>query len=76
MSVLRLTSLPVLAARAFDVAALTFARLGDVTSRNICTSLGCNKEVRMRHEKVKVGDKGKYNVLDGENMQDAVSMMQ
>jgi hypothetical protein len=75
MSVLRLMSLPALAARVFDIAAPTFARLGDVTSRNICASSRCNKDIRMRNEKVKVGSKGKYDVLDGETMSNE-SMMQ
>jgi len=75
MSVLRLISLPALAARIFDVTAPTFARLGDVTSRNICASSRCNKEIRMKNEKVKVGNKEKYDALDSEIMPDT-SIMQ
>ncbi|XP_011871143.1 PREDICTED: 30S ribosomal protein S11, chloroplastic [Vollenhovia emeryi] len=43
-----------------------FARLSAITSRNVCTTQFYGKEIRMKNEKVKVGDKAKYGLVVGE----------
>ncbi|RLU26155.1 hypothetical protein DMN91_002321 [Ooceraea biroi] len=76
-SVLRLTRFPVLAERTLtDVGAPIFSRL-DITSRNVCTSSRCDKEVRTKFEKMRVGRTSKYDeMLEGETSLTATSTKQ
>jgi len=46
----------------------SFARLSVITSRNICTTQLCDKEIRSQNEKLKVGQNSKYGLMEGETM--------
>ncbi|XP_039307972.1 30S ribosomal protein S11 [Solenopsis invicta] len=51
-------------------------RLSAITSRNICTTPLCSKEIRMRNEKVKVGHSSKYGLTEGETMPETTNISQ
>ncbi|XP_012225676.1 small ribosomal subunit protein uS11 [Linepithema humile] len=67
-SVLRLIKFPALTECALADSASLSARLNTITLKNICTTSLCNKEIRLRSEKIKVG-KNKYDgvAIEGED---------
>lgn len=52
------------------------ARLSVITSRSVCTTRPCGKEIRMRTDKVKVGQSSKYGLLEGETMPETINVNQ
>jgi len=55
----------------------SFARLNVITSRNICTTQLCDKEVRSQNEKFKVGQNSKYGlIMEGETMPETIYISQ
>lgn len=67
-SVLRITKFPILKGSVSADSSLTslFVDLNVITSRNICTTISCSKEIRLQNEKVKVGKGSKYGFMEGE----------
>jgi len=55
---------------------LMFTRLSVITSRNVCTTQVCGKEVRMQNKKVKIGQKSKYGLTEGEIMPETINISQ
>ncbi|XP_072752099.1 small ribosomal subunit protein uS11 [Anoplolepis gracilipes] len=53
-----------------------FAYLNIITSRNIGTTILCSKEIRLRNEKVKVGEGSKYQLVEGETTIDTLNINQ
>ncbi|XP_011639662.1 uncharacterized protein LOC105428812 [Pogonomyrmex barbatus] len=76
-SILKLTRFPGLreSVLADGHLASAFSRLNAITSRNICTSHLCSKEIRMQNEKVRVGN-SKYGLLEGETMPETTNISQ
>lgn len=64
-SILRLIKFPASTECVLADSASLSLRLNTITLRNICTTSLCNKEIRMRSEKVKVG-KNKYDGISVE----------
>ncbi|XP_012537392.2 uncharacterized protein LOC105837301 [Monomorium pharaonis] len=52
-----------------------FVRLSAITSRKICTTSLCDKEIRTGNEKVKVGT-SKYGLVEGETMPESTDISQ
>lgn len=50
------------------------ARLNVITSKNVCTTRWCGKEIRTQTEKVKVGVSSKYGLVDGETTPETVNI--
>lgn len=68
-SVLRMTKFPILKGSGVSADSSLIplrANLSGVTSRNICTTISCSKEIRLQNEKVKVGKGLKYGLMEGE----------
>ncbi|XP_020285275.1 uncharacterized protein LOC109855437 isoform X2 [Pseudomyrmex gracilis] len=66
-SILRVIKLPMIAERVLANNISVLASSSFITSRNICTTLLCSKEIRMVNEKVKVGKNSKFSMeLEGE----------
>ncbi|KAL6266685.1 hypothetical protein P5V15_003524 [Pogonomyrmex californicus] len=76
-SILKLTRFPGLreSVLADGRLASAFSHLSAITSRNICTSQLCSKEIRMQNEKVRVGN-SKYGLLEGETMPETTNLSQ
>ncbi|XP_077258001.1 mitochondrial ribosomal protein S11 [Temnothorax americanus] len=53
-----------------------FARLSVITSRNVCTTQLCSKEIRSQNEKFKVGQSSKYGLVEGETMPETTNVSQ
>ncbi|TGZ44753.1 uncharacterized protein Mrps11 [Temnothorax longispinosus] len=53
-----------------------FARLSVITSRNVCTTQLCSKEIRTQNEKFKVGQSSKYGLVEGETMPETTNVSQ
>ncbi|GAB1866548.1 30S ribosomal protein S11, chloroplastic [Camponotus japonicus] len=77
-SVLRITKFPVLKGSVSADGRLTslFTNLNVITSRNICTTISCCKEIRLQNEKVKVGRGSKYGLIEGETTVEALNINQ
>ncbi|KMQ88762.1 30s ribosomal protein chloroplastic [Lasius niger] len=76
-SALRMTKFPVLTGSVSTDGRLTslFAYL-NITSRNICTTSLCSKEIRLQNEKVKVGKGSKYGLVEGETTMETLNINQ
>lgn len=67
-SALRLIKFPRSTDNALTEGTAAYARLVAITSRNVCTTSPCNKEIRISNEKVRVSRGSKYDTLmEGEN---------
>ncbi|XP_071573732.1 small ribosomal subunit protein uS11 [Temnothorax nylanderi] len=53
-----------------------YARLSVITSRNVCTTQLCSKEIRTQNEKFKVGQSSKYGLVEGETMPETTNVSQ
>lgn len=74
-SVLRFVKFPALTGCVMTNSASLSVPLNTLTSRNIYTTSLCNKEIRLRNEKVLVG-KHKYGLIEGEDMIDTLNVQQ
>lgn len=76
-SVLKLAKFPGLQKSVLidDRVTAAFARLSIITSRNIYTTHLCSKEIRVKNEKVKVGN-SKYGLVEGEAMLETTNINQ
>ncbi|KYN01578.1 30S ribosomal protein S11, chloroplastic [Cyphomyrmex costatus] len=74
---LRLTKFPRLQKSVLidDQVTSAFARLSIITSRNIYTTHLCSKEIRLKNEKVKVGN-SKYGLVEGETIPEMANLDQ
>lgn len=74
---LRMTKFPTLKGSASADGRLTslFAHL-NITSKNICTTSLCSKEIRLDNEKVKVGRNSKYGLIEGETTMETLNIHQ
>ncbi|XP_070164923.1 small ribosomal subunit protein uS11 [Polyergus mexicanus] len=77
-SALRMTKFPVLTGSVSADGRLTslLAHLNIITSRNICTTTLCSKEIRSQNEKVKVGKGSKYGLIEGETTIETLNVNQ
>ncbi|XP_011703279.1 PREDICTED: 30S ribosomal protein S11, chloroplastic [Wasmannia auropunctata] len=79
-SALRLAKFPGLRERVLVdgrlIPAWDFARLSVITSRNICTTQLCGKEIRTLNEKLQVGQTSKYGLVEGETMPETTNVSQ
>lgn len=66
-SALRLIKYPLLPESMLATGAVICNRLNLITSRSICTSSLCNKEIRTQSDKTRVGKSSKYGFLEGES---------
>lgn len=67
-SVLRMMKFPLLKGSvSADGRVTSLFNLSAITSKNICTTALCSKEIRLENnEKVKVGRSSKYGLVEGE----------
>jgi len=66
----------VLAGGRFNVLVSAFERLSVITSRNVCTTQLCSKEIRTQNEKVKVGTSSRYGLVEGETTPETTDISQ
>lgn len=76
-SALRMTKFPILKGSVSADGRLNslFAYL-NITSKNICTTSLCSKEIRVENEKVKVGRNSKYGLVEGETTMETLNINQ
>ncbi|XP_032685769.1 30S ribosomal protein S11 isoform X1 [Odontomachus brunneus] len=75
-SALRLINYPLLSESVLANGVATYIRLNVITSRSICTTLLCNKEIRTKDEKSRVGKSSKYGLIAGETTPELMDINQ